>query len=354
MQSEHDHTEDSFYPYREQEKAGTAEVPILDPAHELPAPHKRISWPVILIGGVILFFAVVLSYNTYARNRDKQGMTPTPSTLPTWTPVPSFTPVPTQKVSAFSSPQLQAAYNQTLGVQTMKAAFISNVHTLNTKNTGEQWTVDSKVEGYLFGTADGNTIQTELRISYSAQPERTAFFGQILVDNRLFMKVNEQDWIERDRSDYNKLYENQPIDATAYAYNMLDTLFTNSKALLRGIDASSIQQEADQQIDGKTVQVYSFNLSVPDYINELQKDPKTTSFTLSDAKKIMESAKINGQLYVDPAANYIVRITLNGSNFTQINTDQSQLLGQTTTHSIDMIANLVEFNAPLSLKAPTN
>jgi hypothetical protein len=134
---------------------------------------------------------------------------------------------------------------------------------------------------------------------------------------------------------------------------MLDTLFTNSKALLRGIDASSIQQEADQQIDGKTVQVYSFNLSVPDYINELQKDPKTTSFTLSDAKKIMESAKINGQLYVDPAANYIVRITLNGSNFTQINTDQSQLLGQTTTHSIDMIANLVEFNAPLSLKAPT-
>jgi hypothetical protein len=49
-----------------------------------------------------------------------------------------------------------------------------------------------------------------------------------------------------------------------------------------------------------------------------------------------------------------VRIVLGGDSFTQINTDQSQLLGQTTTHSIEMVANLVDFNTPLSLKAPTN
>ena len=346
-------TNESFYPFREQEKSGEVVVPILDPGHELPPPRKKFSWLMILILLVALFFAFVLSYNAYARRRIQLAITPTPTILPSWTPVPSFTPVPTQKVSEFSSPQLQSAYNQTIGAQTMKAAFISQVHTVNTKTGGEESSVDSRVEGYLFGTSDGNTIQTELRISYSAQPASTAFFGQILVDNRLFMKVNENSWEERDRSDYNKLYENQPIDATAYAYNILDTLFTNSKALLRGIDTSTVLQQPDEQIDGKTVQVYTFNLSVPDYLNALQSDTKTTKFTLEDAKKIMNSAKITGKLYVDPASNYIVRIGLNGSNFTQINTDQSQLLGQTTVLSIDMIANLVDFNSPLSLKAPT-
>lgn len=355
MQPDHDNkNEESFYPYREQEKSGNVVVPILDPGHELPPPRNKPSWMVIAIMAVILFFAFILSYNTYARQRNQASITPTPSKMPTWTPVPSFTPIPTQKVSQFGPPQLQSAYTQTLGVQTLKAAFISNVHTTIVKTDGAESTVDSKVEGYLFGTADGKTIQTELRISYNAQPERTAFFGQILVDDRLFMKVNEQDWEERNRSDYNKLYENQPIDATAYAYNMLDTLFTNSKALLRGIDTNSIAPQPDEQIDGKPVQVYTFNISIPDYIDALQKDPNTTPFTLEDAKKIMGSAKITGKLYVDTSSNYIVRIVLGGSSFTQINTEQSQLLGQTTTHSIEMVANLVDFNTPLSLKAPTN
>lgn len=354
MQPDHDNnTLESFYPYREQEKSGGVVVPVLDPGHELPSQKNKPPWMIISLFAVVLIFAFILSYNTYARQRN-QTITPTPTKLPTWTPVPSFTPVPTQKVSQFSSPQLQTAYNQTLGVQTLKTAFISNVHTTIVKTSGEESTVDSRVEGYLFGTADGNTIQTELRISYSAQPERTAFFGQILVDNRLFMKVNDQNWEERNRSDYNKLYENQPIDATAYAYNMLDTLFTNSKALLRGIDVTTIAQQPDEQIDGKSVQVYTFNISVPDYIDALQKDPKTTAFTLEDAKKIMGSAKITGKLYVDTSSNYIVRIVLGGNSFTQINTDQSQLLGQTSTHSIEMIANLVDFNTSLSLKAPTN
>lgn len=353
QQDDSTYNPDSFYPFREQEKAGTTEVPILDPGHELPPPRNKPSWLIICIFLVALFFAFVLGYNTYARHRNELAVTPTPTVLPSWTPVPSFTPVPTQKLSQFAFPPLQTAYTQTMGAQTMKAAFVSNVITAITFNSGSSQQVNSRVEGYLFGSTEGNPIQTELRISYSAEPSRTAFFGQILVDNRLFMKVNENNWEERDKSDYNKLYENQPIDATAYAYNMLDTLFTNSKALLRGIDSNTVKEEPVEQIDGKTMQVYSFNLSVPDYLDALQKDPKTTKFTLEDAKKIMTNASVGGKLYVDPSSNYIVRITLSGTNFTQINTDQSQLLGQTTTHAIDMIANLVDFNTPLSLKPPT-
>lgn len=358
----HPSNPNEFYPYRVQEEAGTAQVHTLEShedvhkLHEKPS-SKRPSALIIILITFTLIGGFIYLYNERARQRYQAqlALTPQPTTSPTPSTTPS--PTPTQKVSQFSDPVLQGAYNNTLAVQSMRVGFISDVKTKTSQqDTNETIELSARAEGYFYGVTDGNTIQTELRIIQTDRPDaQPAFFGQILANNRLFIKRNSDNWVERDRSDFNKLYENQPIDATAYAYNMVDTLFTQSRALLRAIDQNTIQSEPDENIDGKPMKVYSFQFSNLDYINALQFDANTKEFTLEDARKILVNAYITGKVYVDPEKKLIIRIQTTGTNFTQIARQEAeqQHLGITTTHDITMIANLLDFNQPISLQPPS-
>ncbi len=351
-----------FYPYRVQEKAGTAQVHTLESHEDIHKLHENarnrtpsklilILIPATLIVGFILF------YNQQARLRSQAQLALTPKPSPSITPSVTPTPTPTQKMSQFADPVLQEAYINTLAVQSMRVGFISDVTTkVLDQQTSQTQELTARAEGYFYGQTDGNTIQTELRIIQTnranAQP---AFFGQILAENRLFIKRNSDNWVERNRSDFNKLYENQPIDATAYAYNMVDTLFTQSKALLRAIDQNTIKADPDEEIDGKQIKVYSFQFSNIDYLNALKFDANTKEFTLEDARKILVNATITGKVYVDPVEKRIIRLQTNGTNFTQIAREEAeqQNLGIMTTHDITMIANLLDFNQPVSLQPPS-
>lgn len=351
---------DGFYPFRIQQESQPSEVPVIehhDDIHKLneTVPKKRKSIPtfaVILMAVLVLLLAFVYGYNTLERRKIEQQLSLTPSVSPSPIPTKTPTPTPTQKVSLFSDPLVQEAYNNTITTRSMRVGFLSDVKTnILSEESGETEHIEAKIEGYFLGNTDGNTIQTELRITQNGS-DRTAFFGQILVNNQLFIKRNEDRWVERDRSDFNKLYENQPIDATAYAYNMVDTLFTNSKALLRAIDENTVQPLPDETIDDKPVKVFTFQFSNIDYINALQFDENTKEFTLEDAKKILVNAGINGKIYIDPETKTIIRIELAGTNFTQIAKDEAVQLGIITTHDITLVANLLDFNKPVSLEPP--
>jgi hypothetical protein len=351
---------DSFYPYRVQQEHQQSEIPTIDSPDDIhkqpeePKKKKVVSPLVITIIVITLLGGFVFFYNENARNRASGYISLSPSPTPSLAPTVTPTPTPTQKVSTFTDPLLQEAYNNTLNVNTMRVGFLSDVLTKtdNQDDTPDQ-EITVRVEGYFLGATDGNTIQTELKILQTNYPNaQPAFFGQILVNNRLFMKRNDEQWIERDRSDFNKLYENQPIDATAYAYNMVDTLFTQSRALLRAIDQNTVAAMPDEQIDEKTMKVYSFQFSNNDYINALRFDSNTKEFTLLDAEKILVNANITGKVYVDPEKKLITRIQTDGTNYTQITQQQASQLGIITTHNIKMTANLLDFNEPLSLQAP--
>jgi hypothetical protein len=351
MESSYD--PNSFYPYRVQEEHGSApEIKHRD--HPVPPPRRfRVSpvWIVVAVLGAVSGFVLVYNNNARERQRTMLALTPSPTMSPV--PTPTFTPTPTQRMLRLPDPTLQSAYDRTVSASSMKAAFVSDVRTrrvISSENREE--TIESRVEGYLFGASDGSPIQTELRITFAKDPNRTAFFGQILVEDQLYMKTNTDLWVKRDKSDYNKLYENQPIDATAYAYNMLDTLFTNHKALLRGIDESSIRREGDEDIEGKRMTPFSFSLNIGEYIAAMERDDQTAAFSVQDARAILRDARVNGTLYVDSTSGYIARITLTGTNLVQISTQESEQLGVSASHDMAMLANLVDYNAPLTLQAP--
>lgn len=351
------YTSEEFYPYREQQKHGRDEIPVvesLEHHHEFHAKQtkRRPGWLAVAILGFFLLFGGVVLYNRQARERQLARLALTPTTTPTPTPSPTVTPTPTLRVPQFPDAVLQAAYEKTTAARTMRAGFRSDVRTTYVREDGSEQIIESLAEGYLFGTTDGETIQTELRVTQKDDPSRAAFFGQILVNDQLFMKTDSNNWVLRNRSDYNKLYENRPIDATAYAYNLLDTLFTQSRAFLRGIDEGSVTREADAQIEGKPAQVFRFALSIPLYLEALERDPKTADFTLTDARKILADSNISGQLFVDAETGYIIRIQAQAGNLSQISTIESRELGVRAFHSMSMVANLLDFDMPISLAAP--
>ncbi|MCX7997120.1 MAG: hypothetical protein N2691_05230 [Patescibacteria group bacterium] len=353
---ENRHEQDGFYPYLEQQKHGRADVPVVESLEEHHRhhyrPRKKIDWLVVILLLLVAAGAFIFAYNRQARERYMAELALTPTVTPTIIPSPTATPTPTMRVPQFPYPDLQEAYEKTTNAQTMRAGFISDVITTYTRDDGSEQKLESRAEGYLFGASDGTTIQTELRITQKDDPSKTAFFGQILVDNELFIKLDTDDWVRRNRSDYNKLHENQPIDATAYAYFLLDTLFTRSKALLRGIDERSVVREPDTQLDGKQVQQYTFGLSIAEYLAALERDPNTAAFTIKDARKILANATVSGRIFVDPETKYILRIQASASNLTQISTDEQVELGVRTSHQMAMVANLLDFDTPLSLVAP--
>jgi hypothetical protein len=368
-QNRHDEFDpDSFYPFRVQIASGQAvEIPEYTPEEGQHHPHhhertKQQFPPIlrnILIGfGVLIFLlsCFIWVYNWNARQRMTASITPTQIPSPTLTPIPSATPTPTQIQPRFPDALLQEAYTNTTSVSTAKVAFASTVETtINQPTNQTQQKLRSNVSGYLVGSAIDDTMQTELRIAYADDESRNAEFRQILVGDNLYLQTNTSGrmWDRRRRSDYNRLYENQPLDATTYAYNMLDTLFSSGKALFRAIDVSTVQPQPEREIDGKTYAPYVFRLTVQDYIQALERDPDTTEYILEDARKILANASISGTIFVNKDTRFIERLEYTGTNFTQISNEDSQnLLGITTTHNMSVVAIFSEFNAPLTIIPP--
>lgn len=339
---------DSFYPYRLQQQQNPPSPSIDIPQH----PPRRSWFPVFMV--VAFGFLMLVAYLKIARSTETVTVTPTPSIIPSPTVTPTFTPTPTQKILQFQDATLQSAYNQTITAGTMRIVFTSDVTTTTTVPTsGAEQKVRSSAIGYIIGYTDGSTMQTELQISLAGNDAQTALFGQILVGDQLYIKTNaDTDWKKRDRSDFNKLYENQPIDATAYAFNMFDTLFSQSKALLRGIDEASVQKQSEVDLEGKKLTPYTFVLNKDEYISALAKDDSTAEFSVEDARVILQNAAVTGTLYVDSATNFIVQVTIDARNLTQISREQSSQLGISTTHDITATGKLNEFNRPVSILPP--
>ncbi len=364
---------DHFYPYREQQKKNGA-VPIREyqepKQHHARAHHhhRRLPnhgqfhrWVQIAIGGCIVIFlgfiGFVYAYNAYQRSQVIE-MTPSavPSATPTATrtPSPTMTPTPTLFQPQFPNPTFQAAYEQTINVQTAKVAFVSDVTTtVGQPNDARTYSLSSRVEGYLVGSAIDDTMQTEVRITYRSDESRNIAFRQILVGENLYLQQStaSDTWTQRERSDYNRLYENQPIDATAYAYNLLDTLFSDGKTFLRSIDPTSIEEEEPRTIEDRSYTPFRFTILIPRYLEILRQDQNTTEFILEDAEKILRNAAISGTIYV-AESGYIERIEFTGSNLTQISDEDAVQLGITTTHSMSVLALFSEFNDPLSIVPP--
>lgn len=371
-QNRHDEFDpDSFYPFRVQAASGqTVEIPEYTPEslaeehhHSAHRERSERQFPPllrnILIGfGVLIFLlgCFIWFYNQNARQRMAASITPTRTPSPTLTPTPSATPTPTQIQPRFPDALLQEAYTNTTNVSTAKVAFVSTVETtINQPTDQTQQKLRSNVSGYLVGSAVDDTMQTELRIAYAEDDSRNAEFRQILVGDNLYLQTNTSGriWDRRERSDYNRLYENQPIDATAYTYNMLDTLFSSGKALFRAIDASSVQPQPEREIDGKKYAPFVFRLTVQDYIQALERDPDTTEYILEDARKILSNASISGTIFVNKETRFIERLEYTGTNFTQISSEDSQdLLGITTTQDMNVVAIFSDFNAPLTIIPP--
>lgn len=375
---------DEFYPFRIQEEVhGKVNVPEYTSLHghiqDGHHVHKHTQdhnfemvnrsrasfypkWVQIAAVGFGMFclagIIAIWIFNSYTRQQIAQSMPPTSIPTPTLSPTATPTPTPPLFEPQFPDSDFQAAYNKTTTVSSAKIAFIAQVETTINQNARtdapEQFTLRSNAQGYLVGSAVDDTMQTELRIAYADDQNRNASFQQILVGEELYIKKSASGdlWSRRQRSDYNRLYENQPIDATAYAYNMLDTLFSEGKAFLRAIEPSSLRREGERDIDGKKYIPYVFQMNIPRYIETLERDPNGNAFIIEDAQKILSEAQINGTVFVNKDTGYIERIEFTGANLTQISDEEAVQLGITATHSMQVLALFTDINAPLTIVPP--
>ncbi|MFW5703922.1 MAG: hypothetical protein ACOCXQ_03725 [Patescibacteria group bacterium] len=376
MSNQSDHSEHSFFPYREQEKEhGSVPIPEYTQLENEPSPPashvntdlgegaKRLQQikkylfriSIGLIGVLVILFICIYAYNSYKRAQIANSITPTPIPSPSATPFPTATPTPTLFQPQFPDPQFQAAYEQTTMVSTAKIAFIGRAETtvLNTEED-QKTELASRSEGYLVGSAVDDTMQTELRITYIDDETRNASFRQILVGDHLYLQQSSATdlWKQRERSDYNRLYENQPLDATAYAYNMLDTLFSSGKTFLRAIEPSSIEQQEPRQVAETELIPYTFVMNISRYLETLRNDPNANEYIVEDAERILANATVRGRIYLNPDTGYIERIEFIGENFTQISSEEAQELGIQATHTMQVLAILSDFNEPLEIVPP--
>lgn len=363
-----------FYPFREQEKEGIAQVHYEEypkstksqqPNDVTGNTDKRsiISNTVIIILGIgiIAILSLLIYFDSgqdfLAGPEPTPTLTPAPSLTPTNTPTPTptftptLTPTPTLIRPQFNDPDIQAAFDTMLNARSYRVQYESDVTSTTIENGGSEARVQSQVNGIIFGSTNSQNLQIELQVINVADPNRAAVYEQIVTPDQVFFRniTADQLWKRRQTSDYNRLTENFPFDASTYAYNFADSLFSDSRALIRSIIPASLSEE-DRL--GNLVR-FRFRVSIPEYLRALELDSRVPKDILDREAEIVSSAQIEGTLTINIENQLIEDLRFSALDLTGIPVEESTQLNQIKIHDMQVRINITDVNDSFRISPPT-
>lgn len=262
-----------------------------------------------------------------------------------------------KKYHLFLSPkqQLEAAINQTNSVESAYVDFDSNVTTrvTNVKN-GLSQSLKNSLTGYLTGSTNGKLGKAEVRISSAANPGVEVVIEVItLEDETSYVKgpATGQKWLKITKEEAEK--DKTPIDASLFAFNILETVFSENKALFKAVEENSVTVLEEYQRDGVTYKKYQADIATPTYLDALAQDTDTTEKEIDNSRQILDSAVITALFEVNTKTGYITHLEVEANNVKQIPTPESEQLGLTAQHNIVLKAELSRFGLPVTITPPS-
>lgn len=271
---------------------------------------------------------------------------------------------PSQKKSSSLIPQLQktpyeeleSALNKTITAKTLYLDYKTKVTTrIAMAQTGVTQTLNNNVDGYLTGSTDGKTAKAELRIYNEKTPDLTVNMSLITAENGdIYLKTagTGTKWLKFSKEQYEKENEKSSTDASLYGFEILSTIFSENKALFKTIRKETVTKLEDEVVAGKSLARYKVEISTPEFIKSLEEDQEKTEKDKKDAESILKEAVINATYSVDKETNYITKLVIETKNLTQISTPESDELKITTTHDIELTADLSRFDLPTNITIP--
>lgn len=252
--------------------------------------------------------------------------------------------------------EMELAINKVMGAKTAYIDYKMKVTSriTNTK-TGITQTFNPIAEGYLAGSTDGKVLRMEIRISSSNNPTASIDISVITTEGDIvYVKgpATQGKWMKLAKAEFEKQAESSPTDASLYGFNLLGTILSENKALFKSIRKDAIEKTANQTVDGKVLNKYTVEIGTPEFIDALEQDKETTQKDKSDAKVILKDAVVRADFFVDPGSNYITKLVIDTKNLAQISTPESEQLGISTVHNIELEANLSRFDVPTGITAP--
>lgn len=252
--------------------------------------------------------------------------------------------------------ELEGALNKTTAAKTAYIDYKTKVAShIAVATSGVTQTINANVDGYLTGSTDGKVSKGELRISSPDNPGTSVVVSVIsLEDGGSYVKgpatLGKWQYISKEEGE--KLDEANPTDASLYGFNFLESVLSENKALFRTIKKDSVEKLEDHTSDGKNYKRFAVEIAVPDYISAIEQDPDATLKDKSDAKKILGDATIKATFHVDKNSNYITKLIINAKNLSQIKVPEAERLGISTTHDMELDADISRFDVPTDIKAP--
>jgi len=252
--------------------------------------------------------------------------------------------------------KLIAAVEKTKDVDTLYLEYKTKVTSrISSAKTGVTQTLNNNVDGYITGSTDGKVGKMELRIYSDLDPSKSVNMTVMNTeDGSWYLKTaaTAPKWQKFTKEEYDKLDEEQPNDASLYGINILATIFSENKALFKSFQKDWVENLGDEIIGDKAYAKYRVEISTTAFINALSQDDEISPRDIEDARIILEDAVITATFFIDKEMNYIKRIKIIAKNLTQIPTPESQQLGISTTHDIDLTADLSRFNLPTEITPP--
>lgn len=252
--------------------------------------------------------------------------------------------------------ELESALDKTGQVKSAYLEFDMKDTAMVTVNSqGITKTIVGLVSGYLTGSTDGKSSKVDMRISSPDNPNTSINISYIILesgDTYLKGPATSGKWLKSTKQESKKRNEASPTDASLYGFQIFSTIFSENKALFKAINKDTVTKLPDEVKEGKKLNKYAVDISTPEFLIAQAQDEEFTDKDKSDAKIILQDAIMKATFVVDSATNYVVSINVEAKHLTQIPTPESQNLGVSTTHDLDLNANMSRFDVPADVTPP--
>ena len=256
--------------------------------------------------------------------------------------------------------EFEAALDKTLATKSFYSDFKSTVTTkIASADLGITETTVSHVDGYVTGITRGETkasdSKAQMQIYSEADPTVSIVVDVIsTADGISYIKgpTTGGKWLQQTEEELNDVDDKTPTDASLYGFELLFGALSEDKLLFKEINKETFRRLGDEVVEGKTLERYEVEIDIPAYIAALEANEDANTSDIEDAKAILKNAALKSTFFVDNATGYIVNLSLDAKNLTQIITEEYAQYGISSTHDVIMTAELSRFNLDVDVTPP--
>lgn len=213
----------------------------------------------------------------------------------------------------------------------------------------------SVIKGYMTGTLSGDASRMEMRIANKANPGLEIGVEVITTGNGdVYLKgpATGQQWWKFTESEFDELDEENDLDASLFGFELLTSVFDESNALFNGINRNSTVYVGEDEVEGRTYELYEVEVAIPDYLDAVKNREDISEKEVDQYGEIVRDAIISGSFWVDPKMQRIAYMDLEARNIKQLKTEASEYLGLTTKHDTKVWAEFSRYDIPLDIVLP--